>query len=118
MSKINGNTAFCALCEKEHFRFEMSSFRSAPGTGIDDGAICADCSRNGKQEVATPQNGGCWYCHRKDGSLVFDCEFDTFVHKSCTAKALKTDPRDREARIIARSIGLIVEEDNNEQEKV
>ncbi|WAB25124.1 hypothetical protein M3_0173 [Lysinibacillus phage vB_LfM_LysYB1] len=110
MCQSDENKTFCVLCEKEYNKFEMSVFRSAPGSMAYDGWICMECSRNGKQEKATPQDGGCWYCHKRDGGLVFDIEFDTFVHKSCTAVALTKHPVGTETRIIARSIGLLEEE--------
>lgn len=32
-----------------------------------------------------PGDGGCWYCREDDEyePLVFECEFDTYVHLSC-----------------------------------
>ena len=48
-----------------------------------------------------PQKGGCWYCHHDTPQgLVFDFEFDTFVHLSCLNEAVK-DPNDEEAQIMA-----------------
>lgn len=37
-----------------------------------------------------PNEGGCWFCHQDDEHepLVFDCEFDTYVHRSCIQKNL------------------------------
>jgi len=49
--------------------------------------------------VASPHNGGCWYCHKLDDELTFCCEFDTYVHPACAAEAAK-NPDDREAQII------------------
>jgi hypothetical protein len=50
----------------------------------------------------TPQEGGCWYCHKKDEFLIFSREFDTYLHIKCLKKALADDPRDREAKIMMR----------------
>lgn len=36
----------------------------------------------------SPNNGGCWFCHTQDDDLVFDWEFDTFVHENCIKSAL------------------------------
>lgn len=116
MCQRDENNVFCALCEKEFNKIEMFKFRSAPDSEVQDGWSCTKCLRDGnrgKREVAKPQDGGCWYCNRKDSSLVFDIEFDTFVHKSCTAEALRKDPEDTETRTIARSIGIL-EEDKHE----
>lgn len=44
-------------------------------------------------EKVPPQAGGCWICHTDDGwichtddgeeEMIFDIEYDTFVHVSC-----------------------------------
>ncbi len=41
-----------------------------------------------------PCKGGCWFCHEdgEDIYLVFDTEFDTYVHKSCILAELSKDP--------------------------
>lgn len=39
-----------------------------------------------------PSVGGCWFCHTKDDKLVFDSEFDTYVHIDCIKEALKKGP--------------------------
>jgi hypothetical protein len=39
--------------------------------------------------MPSPTEGGCWFCHRNDGELVFEDEFDTFVHINCIRVALK-----------------------------
>ena len=41
-----------------------------------------------------PSKGGCWFCHEDDTNecLYFDCEFDTYVHKSCIKYELSIDP--------------------------
>jgi predicted transcriptional regulator len=58
-------------------------------------------SKKGGMIMATlsPANGGCWFCHKdnEQEALLFDWEFDTFVHANCIRKALKEDPLDREA---------------------
>jgi hypothetical protein len=52
-----------------------------------------------------PNDGGCWYCHTVEGNdMMFSCEFDTYIHKHCIEKAVKGDPDDREAAIIAREL--------------
>ena len=37
-----------------------------------------------------PIDGGCWFCHIKDDNLVFDTEFDTYVHINCIKKELES----------------------------
>ena len=37
----------------------------------------------------SPNDGGCWFCYEDGGDdLVFDSEFDTYVHLSCIKKNL------------------------------
>ncbi len=45
----------------------------------------------------SPNDGGCWFCYKEDQTLVFDTEFDTFVHTDCIKKVLKKDPENIEA---------------------
>lgn len=33
-----------------------------------------------------PTAGGCWFCHKDDGNLKFDMEYDTFYHEKCLEK--------------------------------
>ena len=51
-------------------------------------------------DFATPGGGGCWFCYRKDEALVFDIEWDTFVHKKCIRIALELDPVHPEAELM------------------
>jgi len=36
-------------------------------------------------ETVPPEAGGCWICHTKNDEeeMIFDMEFDAFVHISC-----------------------------------
>ena len=36
-----------------------------------------------------PNHGGCWFCYSAEGDMLFDTEFDTFVHEKCLRKALE-----------------------------
>ena len=45
-----------------------------------------------------PCDGGCWFCYTQDDSLLFDTEFDTYVHEKCIREALKRDPEHPEAQ--------------------
>ena len=50
-----------------------------------------------------PNNGGCWFCHEKNGDLQFCCEFDTYLHIECLLLAKQTDdPENRELQIMLR----------------
>jgi len=56
----------------------------------------------------TPQNGGCWYCHKTDYPLVFSIEFDTFVHLDCIKEMLKlNDTNDKEITFLAKEFNLL-----------
>lgn len=57
----------------------------------------------------SPQQGGCWYCGMEGDWLYMCREFDTLVHPVCVARALKHNPDDEEAQIIAQDIGITVE---------
>ena len=55
---------------------------------------------NPNDQIVSPNNGGCWFCYRKDDNLVFDTEWDTFVHTACIEKALKENPDHPEATLM------------------
>tara|TARA_Y100000310_G_scaffold343618_1_gene452123 strand:+ start:428 stop:640 length:213 start_codon:yes stop_codon:yes gene_type:complete len=44
-------------------------------------------------------DGGCWYCERDFGRMVFSWEWDCNVHLECIRKRLDDDPRDEEAQL-------------------
>ncbi|MCF6347933.1 MAG: hypothetical protein L3J20_06505 [Flavobacteriaceae bacterium] len=50
-----------------------------------------------EKDYVHPNDGGCWFCFKQDETLVFDTEFDTFVHTDCIKKVLEKDPKDNEA---------------------
>ena len=41
-------------------------------------------------------DGGCWFCHKKDNNMLFDSEFDTFVHADCIRTCLKSHAEKKE----------------------
>ena len=43
--------------------------------------------------------GGCWFCNNKDDDMVFDTEFDTYVHVDCIQDNLYNP--DSEAQFMA-----------------
>lgn len=64
-----------------------------------------------KKGNVSPHQGGCWFCFNDTPQgLVFDTEFDTFVHLSCLNEAVK-DPNDEEAQIMAYLLEPVNDED-------
>jgi len=58
----------------------------------------------------SPGEGGCWFCHHDtQQGMVFDFEFDTWVHLSCLNEAVK-NPNDEEAQIMAYLLEPVDEE--------
>lgn len=58
----------------------------------------------------SPHEGGCWFCHHDTPQgLVFDFEFDTWIHLSCLNEAVK-DPNNEEAQIMAYLLEPVDEE--------
>ena len=43
--------------------------------------------------MVDPTEGGCWFYHKGDGDLVFDDEFDTYVHLQCIRDTLEEAKR-------------------------
>jgi len=39
-----------------------------------------------EQGKVPPTEGGCWFCHKDDGEMSFDMEFDTYYHSECLEK--------------------------------
>lgn len=54
-----------------------------------------------KQMEVYPQDGGCWFCYKKTDDMLFDTEFDTFLHEDCLRKELKECPENPEAQIMS-----------------
>ena len=54
----------------------------------------------------SPQNGGCWFCHYDYAPMVFDTEFDTYLHRECLKKALEKDPEDGEAQAMSYLLAI------------
>lgn len=54
------------------------------------------------RKTVYPSEGGCWFCYTDECTdqlpLVFDTEFDTWVHRECIRVALLADPEHPEAR--------------------
>jgi hypothetical protein len=52
-------------------------------------------------ERVDPGKGGCWFCYQKTDDMIFDIEFDTFLHEECLRKELRENPDNPEAQIMA-----------------
>ena len=52
--------------------------------------------------VLYPHEGGCWFCNQDNEheDLIYDCEFDTFLHWSCLKKTLEEYPDHPEAMLM------------------
>ena len=59
--------------------------------------------------MADRTDGGCWFCGKVDKFLIYEEEFDTYVHVDCIRKALedgeKTGGKATEANSLARRNG-------------
>lgn len=55
-----------------------------------------------RRRTVYPSQGGCWFCYTDTNTeqlpLLFDVEFDTYVHQECIRVALQGDPEHPEAR--------------------
>lgn len=59
----------------------------------------------------SPTHGGCWFCFKVDNNMVFDTEFDTWLHLDCLKQALKDNPNDPEAQFML----YLLEKDNDKE---
>ena len=59
-------------------------------------------------KIVHPQDGGCWFCSTADGDMLFDTEFDTYVHEQCLRNTLAGDPEHLEARLMAYLVPDVV----------
>jgi hypothetical protein len=59
--------------------------------------------------MITNTGNGCWFCGLMDEKLVFDYEFDTYVHTACIQQVLKEgdedDERNMEAQLMSYLLG-------------
>lgn len=49
----------------------------------------------------SPNMGGCWFCYTKTDEMIFDTEFDTYLHENCLIKELQDNPENPEAQIMS-----------------
>jgi hypothetical protein len=49
----------------------------------------------------SPSDGGCWFCSTRTDDMLFDTEFDTYVHKDCLTAELFDHPDNPEAQIMS-----------------
>ena len=52
-----------------------------------------------------PEKGGCWFCLSDKGTLLYDTEFDTFVHEKCLREKLA------EGDMEAKWMSYLIDED-------
>lgn len=57
-------------------------------------------AKRGDSDYCWAGDGGCWFCYRKTDGLVFDREFDTFVHSDCIVSVLAEEPDHPEAYLM------------------
>jgi hypothetical protein len=43
----------------------------------------------------SPNDGGCWFCYKVSNDMLFDTEFDTYLHKECLIGALQKAKQDK-----------------------
>ena len=59
--------------------------------------------------MITSAGHGCWFCGLVDEQLVFDYEFDTYVHLDCIRQVLmesnEGDERNMEAQLMSYLLG-------------
>ncbi len=58
-------------------------------------------------------DGGCWFCNTDDGPMAdgdwyFSDDWDAFFHGECCRKALRKDPKNQEALLMAEQHKLTV----------
>lgn len=44
--------------------------------------------------------GGCWFCYTQTDDMLFDVEWDTYVHAQCIRDALAREPDHPEADLM------------------
>lgn len=52
-------------------------------------------------DKVNPSQGGCWFCHTKTNDMLFDTEFDTYLHEKCLRSELENCPENPEAQIMS-----------------
>lgn len=57
----------------------------------------------GEPDFVSPNHGGCWFCRSKygGGEWLWSREWDANFHKECLIEALRVNPEDQEAQIMA-----------------
>lgn len=49
----------------------------------------------------SPNEGGCWFCYKRTDDMLFDMEFDAYVHEECLRNELIKNPENEEAQIMS-----------------
>lgn len=50
--------------------------------------------------IVPASSGGCWFCLNDEGEMLFDTEFDTWIHEECLRSELKENPDNPEAQLM------------------
>ena len=58
--------------------------------------------------MITNAGNGCWFCGLVDEELVFDYEFDTYVHIACIQQVLKEGDEDDERTMEAQLMSYLL----------
>jgi hypothetical protein len=58
--------------------------------------------------MITNAGNGCWFCGLTDEKLVFDYEFDTYVHTACIQQVLKEGDEDDERTMEAQQMSYLL----------
>ena len=61
----------------------------------------------GDPDFVSPNHCGCWFCNSEDeGYWLTSREWDAYVHRECLIEALRSNPEDQEAQIMAREFDI------------
>jgi hypothetical protein len=61
--------------------------------------------------MITNAGNGCWFCGLTDEKLVFDYEFDTYVHTACIQQVLKEGSEDDVKHMEAKLMSYLLSDD-------
>ncbi len=53
-------------------------------------------------------DGGCWFCGKVDKFLIYEEEFDTYVHVDCIRKALEDGEKNSETPTEAKRMSYLL----------
>ena len=88
--------------EPKFFIVEDGDFPNDPSADVVTG-VELRIRKPGESDFVSPNHGGCWFCCSKydGGEWLCSREWDANLHKECLLEALRANPDDEEARIMA-----------------